>query len=839
MVSNRQPPAAGRRPSIALAVAWARRRRLLVLGLAAGLLVVASAGMARLRFDTDIISLLPHEGRAIPAFRDFLRHFGGFDHLYVVFSAPRGHRIGEFDAEIEAWVQALRDVPEIARVDSGTLDATRDWAWLADRQLLLLGDARLDSAIARLQPDGVRDAVLESRGLLAVPSPELTNLVRQDPLGLLSLLRDELGQTQAGLNLGGGPDGYTTSDGTRRLVIARPTRPPYDTTFSRALFTRLDHLRQARRSAAPRDDDGDMWVEPRPALDVAFAGGHRIAIETEQIVRRESITNSLGSLALILPLLFAVYRSAWLVAIGAIPSALALVLVLGVLGFSGATLSAAASAAAAMMFGLGVDGVVLLYATHRRAVSSGATDAEVDRRVGAASASMLLGMWTTAATFYGLMLVDFPSLTQLGTLVGHSMAVCGLLTLLLVPALLPRRSRRADAPSRARAVAMPRLAASVLRHRRILLVAAAIATVVLALLAGRVRINPTLERLRSVSAGAQFEIEIARAFGLPDESYVVLASGRDLQTLLAGNERLVEALRRRLPALPVHAPSMLLPSAARQSAVRARIARELPPAAEIAAAIRREGAAAGFKPGTFAPFELRLGAMTSPAAELTPGGFAAHGLGDLLQRFVTRAGDTWLLATYLFPSTPAEASAMAEIVASHPLGGATLTGLPLVNGELAAAFIPQFLQGLLIGGLAVIVLILLSFRDWRLSALALAPTAIGLLWGAGILGALQAELDLFALFTVVTFIGIGVDYGVHLVHRYVDAGNIYVALSELAPVILVAGAITVFGYGTLVTSSYPPLRSMGLVSIISVVSLVAASVIVLPGLLAWLESSRE
>jgi predicted RND superfamily exporter protein len=39
------------------------------------------------------------------------------------------------------------------------------------------------------------------------------------------------------------------------------------------------------------------------------------------------------------------------------------------------------------------------------------------------------------------------------------------------------------------------------------------------------------------------------------------------------------------------------------------------------------------------------------------------------------------------------------------------------------------------------------------------------------------------------------------------------------------------GYGTLVWSSYPPLRSIGIVSAVSVVTLAAASVLVLPALL--------
>ena len=797
--------------------------------------IVSAAGITRLRFDTDVLSLLPRQGRAIPAFRDFLRHFGGFDDLYVVFTAPPGHRIGEYRLDVDTWVSELRKVPEIAHVDSGSPDGTHDWAWLAERQLLLLRGARLSTALARLRSDGMQDALLESRALLAVPSREVTNLVRQDPLGLLALLREELGPAQAGLSLGGVSDGYTTPNGTRRLVIARPTRPPYDTTFSNALFARLERIRHSQKpSVSRKDNDTD---EPLPPVDVAFAGGYRIAIETEQAVRHESITNSVGSLALILPLLFLVFRSAWLVTVGAIPSALSVALVLGLLGFSGATMSAAATGAAAMIFGLGVDGVVLLYATHRLAQKSGASDEEVNRRLAAASASMLLGMWTTAATFYGLMLVDFPSLSQLGTLVGHSMAICGILTLLLVPALLPVRPRPLRAQQGAvatanvrRAVVMPRLAAGVVRHRRALLIGTAAVTVVLATLATRVRVNPTLERLRSVSPGAQFGIEIARAFGLPDESYVVVTRGPQLETLLRSNEDLVDALHRRLPALSVQAPSRLLPSTGRQLAVKARIARELPTAGEIVVGLRRTGQAAGFNPGTFAPFERRLPQMTSRNIELSFDAFTAHGLSDLIQRFIIRDGESWVLATYVFAKTDSDVATVEQLVSMGD-SDATLTGLPLVNRELSAAFVPQFLRGIVIGSIAVVALIGLTFRDWRLSLLVLVPTVIGLIWGAGVLGALSAELDLFAMFAVVTFIGIGVDYGVHMVHRYRDVGDVQIALAELAPVILVAGAITVFGYGTLLMSSYPPLRSMGLVSVVSVITLVAASVIVLPVLL--------
>src|SRR6185436_11808053 len=189
---------------------------------------------------------------------------------------------------------------------------------------------------------------------------------------------------------------------------------------------------RAGLAAAPPDKD----EEPLPPMLVQFAGGHRIAVETEAVVKSETWWNTIGSLVTILPLLWIVFRSLWLVTVGSLPSGLALVIVLGAIGFTGEKLSAAATGSAAMLFGLGIDGVVLLYVAHRLALAED-PHADVPAAIDGPSSSMLLGMWTTAATFYGLMFVDFPSLQQLGRLLGHSMMVCSVLTLILVPALLP------------------------------------------------------------------------------------------------------------------------------------------------------------------------------------------------------------------------------------------------------------------------------------------------------------------------------------------------------------------------------------------------------------------
>jgi len=809
---------------VSAVVAWAHRRRLIVAGLVVVALLIALEGTRRLSFDADVLSLLPRDNRVIQTFRTFLARFGTLDQLYVVFTAPEGHAIGEYSDEISAWVERLRRAPEIARVDAGVVDRDRDVGWLADHQLLVLHDRVLDAALHRLTPEGIGDAVAARRELLAMPSPEMAALVRQDPAGLLDLLRDALGGAQAGFSMGISADGYVTKDGHGRLVMARPKRPPYDAEFSRALDARLREIEAAMAAAAASHPDA-ADEEPHPPLRVQFAGGHRIAVETEAVIKRESVLNTVGSLVVILPLLFIVFRSAWLVTVGSLPSLLSLVVVLGAIGFTGASLSAAATGAAAMMFGLGVDGVVLLYVAYILARAEH-PDTDVPAAIAGPSSSMLLGMWTTAATFYGLMFVDFPSLQQLGRLLGHSMVACGILTLVMVPALLPRRPPRRPIA----ALLMPRLAAWIVRRRNLVLAASVVLTCVLGIAATRIRINPTLDRLRSVTEAAQLEATIGSAFGLPSDVYVVLAEGPALEPLLETNERLAQRLAAELPDMAVQPPTRLLPSAASQARTVARIGQAHVSTEGVSAALEHARVASDFTPGAFDPFVQRLPRMLDSSERITYDGYVAHGFGDLLDRLVVRNTQTWTLATYVFPSGPGQTSQVQRIVEEvDPTQ--TLTGLTLVNRELARGFLPQFVKGLTIGTLIVVALVVAAFRDWRLSMYALLPTALGLIWAAGALAIAGVELDLFAVFAVVTFVGIGVDYGIHLVHRFQERGDAERATSELAPVILVAAAITMAGYGTLVWSSYPPLRSIGIVSAVSVVTLAAASVLVLPALL--------
>ncbi len=181
------------------------------------------------------------------------------------------------------------------------------------------------------------------------------------------------------------------------------------------------------------------------------------------------------------------------------------------------------------------------------------------------------------------------------------------------------------------------------------------------------------------------------------------------------------------------------------------------------------------------------------------------------------------------PNTPDELTAVQTVVdAVDP--AQTLTGLPLVNRELSKRFLPQFLKGLAIGTIMVLISLVLVFRDWRLCALALLPTLAGLVWTAGALALAGVELDLFAVFAVVTFVASALithSHGASLSRAARRSGANGIGA---APVILAAAAITLFGYGRSSPRRIPIATSIGVVWR-RVCALALASVILLPALM--------
>jgi uncharacterized protein len=808
---------------------FARRQRAFVFGIAIAAGLSGVFLVSRISFDANVLRLLPQGSPSVRDFQVFLRNFGSLDHLYVVFETTGA--ISDHDELVDRYVEALRQAPEIESVDAQLFEPGKDWSYLSDHELYLLGADGASEALARFRPPRLDSEVAHARDLLSMPSMQIKALVQQDPLGLLTMLRDRLGREKGFVSFDPAQEGYVSQDGRSRLVLVKPKGPPFDTDFCKALFARLATIEATARREAMDPDAG--------AVSIQAAGSYRISLEAEQLIRREGIVNSIGSLLLLLLVLFAVFRTPWVMLYGCAPLALAALLTLGINGVIQGSLSPATSGSAGMLFGLGIDGVVLLYLRYLEERRVGASADEAVRRMGGTASSVALAQLTTAATFFALLCIDFPTLQELGSLVGLGILLCCALTLLLLPALLPRR---VDArPGRGLTAAW--LGRFVTRGAGPIVWVSAIATIGLGVASTRLQLDISLERLQAQTRGAVLEQEVAARFSLPRDVLLVLNEHEDIEPLLETDARLERALAARAPSVAASGIGFLLPSAREQERVAQVIRASGTTSGDVQRDIRTAGVSAGFRPDTFVPFLKRLPLLLDPDARISYDGLMAHGLESIVSRFIVRRDGHYQAVTYLYPQQGVDVNALRLIVRDVD-PQLRLTGLPAINHELRLQFFPHFLEGIAIGAVGVAILIFSVFRTVRHTLLALLPTAVGFIWSAGALALLRVELDLFSLFAAVTFIGISVDYGIYVLYRYVlePSNGMEDVMTRTGAGIIIACAMALIGFGTLINSSYRPLHVFGIVSIVTLTCCLVASIVSLPSLVfemeRWSPSAR-
>jgi hypothetical protein len=138
-------------------------------------------------------------------------------------------------------------------------------------------------------------------------------------------------------------------------------------------------------------------------------------------------------------------------------------------------------------------------------------------------------------------------------------------------------------------------------------------------------------------------------------------------------------------------------------------------------------------------------------------------------------------------------------------------------------------RGALLAAIAVFAWVLADLRDPRLTLLALLPTALGMAGLVALMGLFGVAFNPLSVLALPVVIGIAVDDGVHLAHRFrAESGDVERALSGTGRAIVLTSATSLAAFGSLAAASHRGLASFALVLSFGVASALAASVLVLP-----------
>ncbi len=142
--------------------------------------------------------------------------------------------------------------------------------------------------------------------------------------------------------------------------------------------------------------------------------------------------------------------------------------------------------------------------------------------------------------------------------------------------------------------------------------------------------------------------------------------------------------------------------------------------------------------------------------------------------------------------------------------------------------------------IVVFLIVLTDFRSLRSALLVIFPLTCGTVWMCGSLYLQDLKLNFYNMVALPTIIGMGIDNGVHLYHRYREEGpgSMPVVIRSTGGAMFISMLTTMIGFFGLMMATHPGLNSIGRLALIGLLTCFVAAVLVLPAILEVLEGDK-
>jgi predicted RND superfamily exporter protein len=837
---------------------FARHRYRLVFAVFGVLVALSVLLITRLSFDTDMLNLLPRKNPVVSSYIETLQDFGSQSFLLVTVEIPEGAVLDPYETLADDLAGRLAKVPELRNVQHRIGDPVELLQTFFPKSLLFLDAKGRERLAAKLSDDAIRQRVSELRLQLKTPQGMASKqLNRLDPLGLAEVFLGRLETSRGTLNVDWTSGYYISRDHRLLLILAEPVKPPQDIPFTESLAAHADAAIAA--SLARWGEIAGPGGRPKPA--VKMGGPHLTAVGDAGMIRTDMVVNIVTSALGVFVLFLFIFRRAGALLYAFVPLLCGLVLTFAFAALAFGKLSSATSVVAALLIGLGIDFVIVSYGRYVEERRGGANlEQGLAAMLGGVGGAVMAGAITTAATFYAFTFTEFTGLRQLGLLTGTGILLCMLSVLLLLPAMLAwsedRHTKLQKEPNLyLHSFGTNRLTGLCMRHPVIALLTGLALTLAALALASRLQFDESMKTMRPVgNRGIDVAAEVGKHFGSGFDSMIVVLSGDSLEEVLELSDRAAAGAKGLVDEGILYGFSgatSLIPPDRQQEEALAWLARERPGnlnIERIRATFAKSVAAQGLRLEPFEPGLDLLGNALSLSQPIGLADFAGQQQTKLLlDRYVTKTNHGWRAAVYLYPpanrwrrEAPPQALSMVERLGPH----ARLNGVNLVNQTVRTMVLRDaWIAGLLGFGLVAIIL-WIDFRNLRDVLLALMPLLVGITLMMGGMVLLDIQMNFINIFVTTMIIGIGVDYGIYILHRYHEVRNLESAeseegLRETGKAVAAAAVSTIVGFGSIIFSHYPGLRSTGKVAILGAFFTSMVAVMLLPAFLSWRDRRRR
>lgn len=769
-----------------------------IIALATILSVFAGFFAAKLaaNIKTDFADLLSDEYVSVSELNRIKARIGGIGPLMVVITSDD---LGAAVSFMQVLADSLESSPLISSVSR--FDSKKE---LLDKNRLLYMDLADLREINRRLDDHI---VLQK--------------IKQSPLYFALDDEEEPGLDFADIEAKYQRDGAADAEPYRRYVLTRegngvilrlyPAGLTTDVAFSRAL---IDHLDQTIAAIGPE--------RFHPSIECVYKGSFQNSANQFAIIVRDLKSTALYSIVGVLLLITLFFRQVVGSLFITLPLLMSLTWTFGVTYLAIGSLNMITVGLFAILFGLGIDFGIHIFARYREARRRG-MDIEQALSVTVRHTGKALSTtaFTTSVAFYSLLLTDFKGFSEFGFIVGTGILFSLVAMVAICPAFIVLAERlRWVIPIRKRSVLWrtgryPKPWAT-------LLVGAAITGYSLYYF-GDLEFEYDFSKLKPAPPPNINKGSLPQSLKEGRSPAIVLTESYDeAMEVVRTVERIKAAHGDSSTVLNVKSVYSALPQA--QDAKLALIA-------DMRALLDREE-------GLFS--ERECAKLDSLRPYLDVEKLTLYDLpADLTNEFKDKDGR---ILNFVAINAAVElkdgkdAIRFAEEISriETPTGTTYIASSShIIVAEMLKVMLKDSSLAVILTLAVVAVVLLIDLRSFVDTLLVLTPLVNALVWVVGFMYAFDIKLNLYNMVAFPTIIGMGIDNSVHIFHRYqeVGRGSLRLVLRTTGVALLATSLTTMVGFSGLVPAIHPALTSIGVLSLVGLGSCFITSVTLLPALL--------
>jgi predicted RND superfamily exporter protein len=165
----------------------------------------------------------------------------------------------------------------------------------------------------------------------------------------------------------------------------------------------------------------------------------------------------------------------------------------------------------------------------------------------------------------------------------------------------------------------------------------------------------------------------------------------------------------------------------------------------------------------------------------------------------------------------------------------------IIFADMLQLMLDDAVKAVVLTLLMVTIVLLIDLRSVVSVILVLTPLLTALLWVTGFMYVFDFKVNIYNIVAFPTIIGMGIDNAVHVFHRYRESGvgSLRLVLRTTGMALLATTLTTMVGFAGLVPAHHPALYWIGIVSLLGLGSCFVSAVTLLPALLQLREDHHN